>query len=220
MSDQSSTVLAVTGREPGHSRATRRLRRAGLVPGIVYGGDSEPIPFAIEARELRNTLARAGAVIELTIDGGKGTPVVLKDLVRHPVTSETVHIDLLRVNLNVAIQTQVTIELTGGEDSPGVKEGGVLEQILREVTVEALPNSIPDSLSIDVSHLDIGSGVTLAELTLPAGVTLIGELDALVANVSQTRANLAEDADEVETETELVGEEAAAESDGAGDSAE
>ncbi len=216
MPDQTSTSLAATRREPSNSRGTRRLRREGLVPGIVYGGGEEPVPFQIDARELRNTLARAGAVLDLEIDGGSGSPVVLKELVRHPVTGNTTHIDLLRVNLNVKIQTQVTIEVTGGEEAPGVVEGGVLEHIVREVTVEALPNEIPDALHLDVTNLGVGGTVTLSELTAPDGVEIIGDPESTVVTITASRASRAAgtgEGDDIETETELVGDDAAGEAD-------
>jgi large subunit ribosomal protein L25 len=205
MPEPTSTSLAATRREPSNSRATRRLRREGLVPGIVYGGTEEPIPFQIDARELRNTLAGAGAVLDLKIDGATASPVVLKELIRHPVTGLTTHIDLLRVNLKVKIQTQVTLELTGAEEAPGVIEGGVLEHVLREITVEALPNEIPDALHLDVSELGVAGTVTLSEITAPAGVEIIGEDDAVVVTITASRASRA-DVGEIETETELVGE--------------
>jgi large subunit ribosomal protein L25 len=219
MSDQTSSALAATRREPSNSRGVRRLRRAGFVPGIVYGGDQEPIPFAIEARELRNALAKAGAVLDLQLDGGTGSPVVLKELVRHPVTNETTHLDLLRVNLNVKIQTQVSVELTGAEDAPGVKEGGVLEHILREVTVEALPNEIPDSLNLDVTNLGVAGTVTLSELTAPAGVEIIGDPDQPIVTITASRASRALDEDGIETETELVGEASEADAEASADAA-
>jgi large subunit ribosomal protein L25 len=210
MPEQTSSALAAARREPTNSREVRRLRRAGFVPGIVYGGGQEPIPFQIEARELRNALARAGAVLDLQIDGNPGTPVVLKELVRHPVTGLTTHLDLLRVNLDVRIQTQVAIELAGGEEATGVRQGGILEHILREVTVEALPNEIPDSLILDVSELKVGETVSLAKVTAPSGVTIMGDPDAAVAAISASRASRASTpGDEIETETELVGESAA-----------
>jgi large subunit ribosomal protein L25 len=207
MSDQTSSALAATRREPSNSREVRRLRRAGFVPGIVYGGGEDPVPFQINARELRNALANAGAVIDLQLDGGAGSPVVLKELVRHPVTGDTTHLDLLRVNLNVKIQTQVAVELSGTEDIPGVREGGILEHILREVTVEALPNEIPDVLTLDVSTLNVGDTVTLDKLSAPAGVEILGDPEAAVATITASRASRASgEPSEIETETELVGD--------------
>src|SRR5437588_3717891 len=90
-----TTTLTVAPREVAGSRATRRLRRSGQIPGIVYGGGDDPIPFAVESRELRTVLAHTGAVIELRIGDGEATSVVLKDLIRHPVSGDTVHLDFL-----------------------------------------------------------------------------------------------------------------------------
>ncbi len=227
MASSAQTALHATRREPDGSRSARRLRRAGAVPGIVYGGGEDPIPFAVNARDLRHALASAGSVLDLQLDGSSGTPVVLKELVRHPVNGLTTHIDLIRVRLDVKIEAQVTLELTGGDDSPGVKQGGVLEQPLREVTVESLPTSIPDVIQHDISEMEIGDTLTLDAVTAPAGVTIVSEGETLVATISAPRL-LAEGEDEIETETEVVGEgDAAAEGDGAeadgasdGDSAE
>jgi large subunit ribosomal protein L25 len=207
MADQSSTVLLAARRDPAGSRDARRLRRTGKVPGIVYGGGSEPVPFSVDARELRHALANAGAVIDLQIDGAKGTPVVLKELVRHPVSGLTTHIDLLRVRLDVKIQSQVPIEVTGGEDAPGVRQGGILEQVLREVTVEALPTEIPDSLVLDISELDVGSTLSVSALRAPSGVEILSDPDTTVVTITASRASRASTpAGEIETETEVVGE--------------
>src|SRR5580700_10825636 len=148
-----TTTLAVERRDPAGSRAARRLRREGNVLGVVYGGGEDAVPFLVDARELRIALANAGAVMDLSIDGAASTPVVVKDLARHPVTGYAWHLDLLRVRLDQEIQATVVLELTGGDDSPGVKEGGVLEVVARELTIEALPNDIPDQIVHDVSEM-------------------------------------------------------------------
>ncbi len=160
MARSDTTTLSVAVRQPAGSRATRRLRREGKVPGIVYGGGKEPVSFAVDARELRQALAHAGAVIDLSVDGSS-SPVVVKDLARHPVSGDTLHVDLLRVRLDEAIQATVLLELIGVDDAPGVKEGGVLEQMARELTVQALPNDIPDSIEHDVSEMQINDTLTL-----------------------------------------------------------
>ena len=150
-----STKLSLTARAPEGSRTARRLRRAGEVPGVVYGGDGEPSHFSVDARILRNTLAHSGAILDISIDGGNASPVLVKDLQRHPVRGEIVHVDLLRVNMNETIHTTVVLELTGADDAPGVTEGGVLSQETRELNIEALPGDIPDSIVHDVSaHAD------------------------------------------------------------------
>jgi large subunit ribosomal protein L25 len=172
---------------------------------VVYGGGEEPVAFAVDARVLRQTLAHAGAVIDLSFDGAGGTPVVLKELIRHPVTGETVHVDLLRVRLDQAIHATVVIELTGAENSPGVKEGGVLEQVTREITIEALPTDIPDAIQYDVSEAVIGDTVTLSALTMPPGVTLVDDPETVLTTLTPPRLQVEEEP-EIEEETELVGE--------------
>jgi large subunit ribosomal protein L25 len=204
MATTQGTSLIVEPRDPLGSRAARRLRRTGKVPGIVYGGGEEPVSFAVDARLLRQTLAHAGAVIDLSVDGSS-TPVVLKEIVRHPVTGETVHVDLIRVRLDVAIQTTVGIELTGVEDAPGVKEGGVLEQVTREVTIEALPTEIPDTIQHNVSGAQMNDTITLEALNMPSGVTLIDDPETTLASVTPPRLQVEEEPG-IEEETELVGE--------------
>jgi large subunit ribosomal protein L25 len=201
-----TTKLNVNSRHAAGSRAVRRLRRSGRVPGVLYGGGGEPVGFDADARELRLALAGSGAVLDLSIDGDKPTPVVLKEAQRHPVRGETVHVDLLRVNLKEAISAVVPLELVGVEDSPGVKEGGVLEQITRELNVEALPTAIPESIVHEVSEMQIGDTVLLGALTPPDGVTLLDDLEeTVVATLSPPRLQ-SETADEIEAETEVVGE--------------
>ena len=118
-----STKLSLTARAPEGSRATRRLRRAGDVPGVIYGGDGEPSHFAVDARILRNTLAHSGAILDVTIDGGKATPVLVKDVQRHPVRGEIMHVDFLRVNMNETIHTTVVLELLGADDGARRRRG-------------------------------------------------------------------------------------------------
>ncbi|MFZ1994056.1 MAG: 50S ribosomal protein L25 [Solirubrobacteraceae bacterium] len=205
MARNDTTSLQVSPREPGGSREARRLRRAGNVPGVLYGGGDDPVSFHVPSRALRHALARAGAVMDLTIEGGGSSPVVLKELVRHPITGETVHLDLLRVRLDVKIQATVQLELTGAEDSPGVRDGGVLEHVTRELTIEALPNDIPDVLTHDVSQMQINDTLTLESLTPPSTVTLVDDPETVIANLSPPRLQLEAD-DEIESETEVVGE--------------
>src|SRR5437763_11161197 len=144
MATAQTTALTVRSRQPSGSRSARRLRRSGAVPGIIYGGGANPLPFSVDSRDLRHALAHAGAVIELRVDDGDPTPVVVKELLRHAVTGETVHLDLLRVRMDRAIQSTVVLELVGGDTAPGVREGGVLAHVTRELTIEAPPGDIPD----------------------------------------------------------------------------
>src|SRR5215207_8273766 len=197
-----TTTLTVAPRSVEGSRATRRLRRTGFVPGVVYGGEGEPIAFQVDARTLRLALAHGGAVITLTVEGEGETPVVLKDQQRHPVTGDTMHVDLLRVDLRQKIHATVVIELTGTDDAPGVKSGGVLEQVTREINIEALPNEIPDTLEHDVSTAEIGDTITLDAIAVPDGVTVLDDLETTIATLTPPRLSTEAD-DEIEQETEI-----------------
>lgn len=206
------TTLTVAPREIEGSRATRRLRRSGLVPGIVYGGDADPVPFQVDARELRNALAHGGAVIQLTLDGAQ-TPVVLKDHHRHPVTGNMLHVDMLRVDLKQRIAATTVVELVNADAAPGIKSGGVLEQVTREINIEALPNEIPEVIELDVSGVEVGDTVYLSALKPPAGVALLDDLEETVlASVLAPKLSVESD-DEIETETEVASDKAAGEGD-------
>jgi large subunit ribosomal protein L25 len=210
-----TTKLSVNSRDAAGSRAARRMRRAGRVLGVLYGGGQDPVGFDADARELRHALARSGAVMDLSVDGGKATPVVLKEAQRDPVRGETLHVDLLRVRLDQAISAVVPVELLGTEDAPGVKEGGVLEQITREVNVEALPTAIPESIEHEVGEMQIGDTILLSAIAAPEGVTLTDDLEeTVIATLSPPKLQ-AEVEEEIESETEVVGE---AEGESAGES--
>jgi large subunit ribosomal protein L25 len=200
-----TTKLDVASRDPDGSRSARRLRRAGRIPGVLYGGGSEPVSFSVDARELRVALAGSGAVVDLSVDGSKPTPVVLKETQRDPVRGNTTHVDLLRVRLDKPIHAVVALELTGVEDTAGVKEGGILEQLTRELNIEALPTAIPESIVHELGELNIGDTLTLEAIAVPEGVTLLDDLATTVASVSAPRLQTEEEA-ELESETELVGE--------------
>jgi large subunit ribosomal protein L25 len=173
---------------------------------VIYGGGSDPVTFAVDARVLRHALAARGAVLEVAVDGGKPTPAVLKDQQRDPVRGQTVHLDLVRVRLDVAIQVSVPIELTGGESAPGVRDGGVLEHVTHEVHVEALPTAIPESVAIDVSGMSIGDTVLADTIVAPAGVTLLGDLQEIVIATLTPPRLRTEGETEMELETGVVGE--------------
>src|SRR3954451_2774281 len=205
MAGSDHTQLDVVTRTDHGSRAMRRLRRAGRVPGVIYGGEGEPGAFEVDARILRNTLAHAHAVVEVSLDGGKAEPVVVKDLQRHPVRGEILHADFLRIRMDETIQTTVTLEITGADEALGVREGGVLSQETRELNVEALPGDLPDSITVDVSGMQVNETVGLDAVTPPSGVTLIDDPETtVIATITAPPAEPVEE--DIETETERVGE--------------
>ena len=205
-----STKLSISAREVSNSRATRRLRRSGQVPGILYGGDAEPLAFTVDERELRHALAARGAVVELQL-GKDATPAVLKDAHRHPVRGTMLHVDFLRVRLDVAIHSVVALELVGGERAPGTIEGGVLEHVTREVNIESLPTDIPERLQVDVSALQVNDTLFLSAVTAPQGVAILDDLEeTVVATLTppklQAELEALDEEAVLEQETALVGE--------------
>jgi len=190
------------------SRTSRRLRRDGFVPGVVYAGGSEARPFQVAAREVQHILSAGAALFDLELEGSKTVPVVVKDQQLHPVRGSLEHIDLQEVKLDEAIEAEVAVELEGADNAPGVKAGGVLEHVTREITVEALPTEIPEQLVADVSEMEINDTMTLSSVPVPDGVKLMAEdLDEVtIATLSPPRVEEEPEPD-VEEETELVGEE-------------
>ena len=210
------TTLNVAPRADFGSRNARRMRREGLVPGVVYSGGTEATAFQVSERDVRGVIAEGAALFDLSIDGAKARPVVIKEQQLHPVRGTLRHIDLQEVRLDEAIQAEVLIELEGADDAPGVKGGGVLDHVTREITVEALPTEIPDKITVDVSAMEINDTLQLSSIDPPKGVTFIVEEGEEVTIVTLAPPRVEEAAPEVEEETELIGE---AEGDG-GDSAE
>jgi large subunit ribosomal protein L25 len=209
MADGSRPTLSAEERPERGTRATRRLRRAGLVPGVVYGGGSgESVSFKVDARVLRQVLVDGSALIDLEV-GGKTRPVIVKDQQLHPVRDEVMHIDLLEVRLDEKIQTQVAVQVEGVEEAPGVKEGGVLEHVTHQLNIEALPTAIPDSIVVDVSGMEIAATMPLSQLTPPEGVEFLDDPEETIIATVVVPTEV-EEPEEIEEETELVGEEAEA----------
>jgi large subunit ribosomal protein L25 len=200
--------LKVAPRGEFGSRSSRRLRGGGLVPGVVYAGGSEARAFQAGEREIRAVLAGGQALFDLELEGSKAVPVVVKEQQLHPVRGSLRHIDLQEVKLDEEIQAEVAIELEGAETAPGVKEGGVLEHVTREITVEALPTEIPERIVADVSAMEINDTLQLSTVPVPEGVKFVAEdaEEVTIATLSPPRVE-EEPEPSVEEETELVGEE-------------
>jgi len=176
------------------------------VPGVVYGIDSECVSFKVDSRRLRAVLAEGHALFDVEVDGGGRQPVIVKDQQRDAVRGTVQHLDLLKVRLDEKIQATVPLELEGAEEAPGVREGGVLEHVTREVTIEALPTDIPDRILANVAEMGIAETMTLDSVRAPAGVEIMGELEEIVV-ATITAPSEVEVEEEIEEETELVGEE-------------
>jgi large subunit ribosomal protein L25 len=176
------TKLEVNEREGRGSADARRLRRQGLVPGVLYGRGKTPHVFYVHERELRRALSGDSglhAILDVVLAGQKTThPAVLKDYQQEVPSGRLAHIDLHEVRLDQPIQAQVAVDLVG--EAAGVKEGGVLSQVNREIRLEALPLEIPDHLELDVSGMAIGDTLRLADLPVTEGVTYLDDPEETV----------------------------------------
>jgi large subunit ribosomal protein L25 len=174
--------LDVQEREERGSAASRRLRRQGLIPGVLYGRGKDPHPFCVAERELRRALtgpAGLHAILDVALDGQKTTHAsILKDYQQDVITGRLAHIDLQEVRLDQPIQAQVVIELVG--ESAGAKEGGVLSQVSREINVEALPLEVPERIEVDISAMEMGDTLRLADVPVPEGVTFLDDPEETV----------------------------------------
>ena len=198
--------LAVEERSERGSREARRLRRDGQVPGVLYGASHpDPVSLKVGALELRRLLNEGAALFDIKIGGDKSVPAILKDRQDHPVRGDVMHVDFLEVNLKEKIHATVGLELEGIEDAPGVKEGGVLDLATRELNIEALPTDIPDLITVDVSAMDMGDTLMLSSVPVPEGVEFLDDVEETVV-ATVILPTIEEEPEEVEEETELVGE--------------
>jgi len=202
----------VQPRDARGSRESRRLRKQGMIPGVVYGRGEPAHVVCVADRDLRRALSGPGglnAILDVVLDGGSPRPAVLKDYQQDPIRGMLTHFDLQEVRLDQLIHATVIVHLVG--EAAGAKEGGVLSQVTRDVNVEALPMEIPEHIDADVSEMHIGDTLRLADLPTIEGVTYLDDPDETVlATLTQpTRAELPEDLVEEEEEGELAeGEEA------------
>jgi len=210
--------LSVAEREHLGSAETRRLRKQGLVPGVLYGRD-EPISICVEERELRRALTTSAglhAILDVQVGGtGKTHASILKDYQVDKVRGHITHLDLQEVRLDQPIHASVSVHLIGGEDAPGVREGGVLSQPLREVSVEALPLEVPEHIDIDVSGMELGGTLRVADISARDGVTFLDDPETVLATVTAPTREV-----EPEPEEPLEGEEAETEAEATEEGAE
>lgn len=206
------TLRAEPGRATG-SRHSRRLRRAGQVPGIVYGRELDPIPVAVDHRELQaalHTEAGANVLITLEIAGADPVLTIPKQVQRHPYRNEIRHVDFVRVSLTEKTRVDVPIHLEG--EAAGVKEGGVLTHGRTSITVEALPRDLPGAITLDISGMGMGDALRVADLPQLPGVTYLDDPDEVVAIVTApSRVEEPVEAAEVAEGAEAEGEGAEAE---------
>ena len=194
------TLVAEVGRPTGTS-AARRLRATRKVPAVLYGRGAEPRAITVDWRELRVALTTdkgLNALINLEVDGTR-TPAIVKEMQRHPVRRDVLHIDFLSVDVDKPIATDVPIVLEG-EPILVLREQGVVDQIMNAIIVHAKPDRIPGHLSVDVSALEIGHTLTVADLVLPEGVTIDADPEETIVIAQLTSLALAEEEEEAEGE--------------------
>ncbi len=206
------------GRELG-SRSTRRLRREGRVPGVLYGLEQDPMPFSVSYTDLRGSLttdAGLNALIEIEIGGSKHLSI-LKDLQRHPIRDEVIHVDFVRVDPNAELSVDVRLTMTG--DAKKVRdENGMVDQTMFSLSVLSLPQAIPNELFVDVSDLEINSSVRVGDIALPDGVRTEVDLEETVAVGTVTRSTM--EAMAAEAMAEAAAEEGEEGEEGASDEGE
>lgn len=203
------TLKADTGRVIG-TRSSRRLRAEGFVPATVYGLGKDPVSVAVEWPELRRVLtteAGLNALIDLEV-AGEHDLTIIKDLQRHPIRRDVIHVDFLRIDPNVEVVVDVPIALVGTPEALE-RRGGIVDQALYALTVRTKPGAIPTQLELDVSGLDIGTTITVSEVVLPADVVTDVDPDAPVVSGTASRATL-------EAERAATGGDAAADGEGGG----
>jgi large subunit ribosomal protein L25 len=209
-------LAAETGRPTG-SAASRRLRATGKIPAVLYGRGADPASLTVDWRELRAALTTEkglNALLTVKVDG-KATKAVVKELQRHPVRRDVLHVDFLAVDVTQEIDAEVPIHLEG-EALLVTRENGVVDQVMNSIVVNAKPDAVPGQIVVDISELEIGTPITVAELDLPAGVTTDVEPEDTVVTAHVTR-EIEEEEPELEEGEELEGEAAeAAEGEGEG----
>lgn len=204
--------IQVQRREKLGKGPARALRRQGLIPGIVYGRNFGPIPIQVERKEVQRLLKHESVesmLIKMQLDGQEEL-VIIKEIQRHPVTYDILHVDFMRVSMDEPIDVRVPITLVG--EPAGVKEGGILEFLHRELEIRCLPTEIPEHIEVDVSELGIGDSIKVEDLKLPEGIKVLDEPSTVIAVVAAPvvveEEEVAEEAEAAEApeEPELVGE--------------
>lgn len=174
--------LQASEREGRGKNAARRLRASGMIPAVLYG-DGGSTALSVPDRVVDYTLQHLGdnALYDINLDTVSSTARIV-DVQRDPVSGRLVHVDFAPVNMRERIEITVPLHLVG--DSPGAEEGGVLQQVAYELQVESLPGNIPQEITLDVSSLGMGENLTLADVTLPEGVTLVSDPEEVAATVT------------------------------------
>jgi large subunit ribosomal protein L25 len=211
-----ATTIAAEKRTEIGSGPSRRLRLAGKIPAILYG-DADPQPLTLDAKGFRAAMAGHGSgLVSLSIEGGKEVNALIKEIQRDPIKDIVDHVDLQKVSLTETIHSTVPVRLHG--EAPGIKMGGVLQHTLWEIEVQAQAQNLPDSIDVDVSSLEFGQAIHVADLTPPPGVELMALADVIIVSVVAPQVQVLEEVAEPTEEEEAAA--AAAAEEGAEEAAE
>jgi len=188
-------VLNVEVRDGVGTGSARAVRRQGLVPGVLYGGDKGPVSLSVKANEFRKALYTGKLLGHLvTLKYGKETqPVIAKDVQMHPVTDEPIHFDLYRVDAHQQIKIAVPVHFKNHDDAPGLKRGGSLNVAIHSLEVSVPADQIPEELVVDLTGLEIGSNVRVSDIALPSSATATLAADTVVASVTGAMAEVTEE---------------------------
>ena len=205
----SAQTLQATSRHVGHRAASRRLRRAGKMPAIIYGNSIEPLPVTVDHQAMVRLLDNESnytQVLRIELDDGQVESVILKDLQRHPSQPRFLHADFLRVDMQRKITVRVPLHFLNEESAPGVRlEGGIASKLITDLEVRCLPGETPEYINVDLGELHVGNTLHISDLTLPDSVESValsqGEgHDMPVTNVLQPRGVAADEAEDAATE--------------------
>lgn len=198
--------LTVQPRADFGSAATRRLRKTGLVPGVLYQKGEASLPFQLPEHDLRKLLRSEGvrtSVVDVAVGSGAARPALFRDWQIDPVRGAILHVDMAEVDLLVTIQASVALTLVGVP--VGVREGGVLDQPVHSLTVEALPDVLPETIEVDVTALEVGGTLHVSDVPAREGVRIVDDPEVVVASVTHASSVEVEEG-EGETEPEIVGQ--------------
>jgi len=198
-------VLNVEVRERTGTGGAREARRTGMVPGVLYGGDKEPVAIAIKENEFRKALYTGkllGHLVTLKY-GSESQPVIAKDIQFHPVNDNPMHFDLMRVDEKGQIRISVAVHFKNQDICPGLKKGGSLEIVRHDVELNCPANAIPEELIVDLATKELGDTIRIGDIQLPKGVTpTIADRDFVIATLKVSSAAMSEIAEEAAAEGE------------------
>lgn len=203
-------TLEVQRREETGKSAVRKMRREGIVPAIVYGGDRDPVTISVNRRTISDLITKSEHGIRSVFllklsDSDKSRHAMIRDYQMNPITRELKHVDFIRVNMKEKVHLQIPIHTSGV--AKGQKLGGIVDFVMRDIEVECLPGKIPDEIVIDISDLEIGDSIRIGEITMPDGVASLDDNDRVVVTVTAPRAAVeeaAEEEDVTEEEPEVI----------------